>query len=273
MARRKLIPKWLRPPEPGPGGKMSLADHLRELRYRVIVSAVTVVVASIVMAIWYQQLYEVLMFPYTRALEMLKESDPHLTPMTVITGVAAPFTLAMRVCVMAGLTVSSPVWLYQLWAYIVPALLAKEKKVTLMFLGAAVPLFLFGVGLGYYILPRTIEAMWSFTPSSVPISNLLDVSSFLNLLVQFMVVVGIGFLIPVLLVCLNIVGVLPAKALDKSRSYVIFGIFVFGALAAPSPDPFTMMFVALPLLAFYLIADIFAHLHDRAKLKKALVDA
>ena len=252
---------------------MSLADHLRELRYRVIVTAVAVVVASIVMAIWYQDLYLVLMLPYQRAVELLKASAPALNPMPVISGVATPFTLAMRVCVMAGLTVSSPVWLYQLWAYIVPALLAKERKVTLMFLGVAVPLFLFGVGLGYYVLPRAISAMWSFTPTTVPIANLLDVSAFLNMLVQFMVIVGIGFLVPVLLVCLNFVGVLRAKTLAKSRSYVIFGIFVFGALAAPSPDPFTMMFVSLPLLVFYLVADLIAHLHDRAKLKKALVNA
>ena len=273
MARRKLSFAWLKAPKRGTDGKMSLADHLRELRYRVIVSAIVIVVASIVMAIWYQQLYEVLMLPYQRALDLLNESNANLTPLTVISGVAAPFTLAMQVCVMAGLTVASPFWLYQLWAYIVPALHAREKKVTVMFLCSSIPLFLFGVGLGYFILPRTISAMWAFTPSSVPISNLLDVSAFLNLLVQFMLIVGIGFLIPVLLVCLNLAGVLSAKALDKSRSYVVFGIFVFGALAAPSPDPFTMMFVALPLLAFYSVADLIAHLHDRGKHKKELVEA
>ncbi len=247
---------------------MTLTDHLRELRFRLIVAVVAIIVGSLVMAIWYNQLYQVLLFPYQRAVEILAVSSPSVQPMTVISGVTAPFTLALKVCVAAGLAVSSPVWVYQIWAYIVPALLSKEKKYTLAFLGAAVPLFLVGMAVGYYVLPQGIAVLLGFTPSAVPIANLLDVNQFLSLMVQLMVVFGLGFLIPVVVVGANLIGVLSAKRLKKVRLYVVFAIFIFGAVATPSTDPFSMLALSVPMVVLYLVAEGIARAHDKKKLKE-----
>lgn len=252
---------------------MSLADHLRELRYRFIVSAIAITIASSLSAIWYNQLYLVLMRPYLLAVEMLKASNPNLTASTVISGVGTPLILALQVCVVAGLIASSPVWLYQLWAFIVPALLAQEKRYAMGFLAAAIPLFLLGVVVGYYILPQGISVMLSFTPSSIPITNLLEVNDFLKLTLQLMVIFGLGFLMPVVVVGVNLIGLVSAKQLAKARTYVIFGTFVFGAAATPSTDPFSMLALALPMTLLYLGAELICRVNDRRKAKTAALEA
>ena len=265
MAFRRVSLAWLRPPKSSPGGVMSLADHLRELRYRLIVSVLAVLAAGTSAAIWYDQLYQVMLRPYLAAVELLVASNPNLTPTTVITGVTSPLALALKVCAVAGLVLASPIWLYQLWAFIVPALLAKEKKLALAFLGAAIPLFGLGVAVGYYILPQGIAVLLAFTPSSVPITNLIDVAQFLDLTLRLMVVFGLGFLLPVVVVGLNLMGVVSAKQLARARLYVLFGTFVFGAAATPSSDPVSMLALALPMALLYLGAEAIAHVHDRRK--------
>ncbi|MDR1768659.1 MAG: twin-arginine translocase subunit TatC [Propionibacteriaceae bacterium] len=242
---------------------MSLADHLRELRYRLIIVVAAVVVAACLAAIWYQPLYQLLMMPYLRAVDMLAESNPQVKASTVISGVTAPFTLALKVCAVTGLAASSPVWIFQLWRFIAPGLLGKERKYALVFLGTAIPLFLAGVLVGYYILPQGIAVLLAFTPSSVPVTNLLEVNGFLSLTLQLMVVFGLGFLMPVVVVGLNFLGVVSANRLAKVRTYVIFGIFVFGAAATPSTDPFSMLALSLPMVVLYEAAEIVARVHDR----------
>lgn len=248
---------------------MSLADHLRELRYRLIVVTVAVVLASSVAAIWYDTLYQVMLRPFLQAVEMLKVSNPNLQPTTVISGVAEPLLLAMKVCVVAGIVLASPVWLYQIWAFIVPALLAKEKRYALGFLSAAIPLFLFGVVIAYWIMPQGVTALLAFTPDSVAVENLIDVQGFLTLALKTMLVFGLGFLIPVLVVGLNMVGVLKASQLAKARAYVIFGLFVFAAAVTPSTDPFSMLALAIPMTLLYEVAEIVAKVHDRRQAKSA----
>lgn len=253
---------------------MSLADHLRELRYRLIVAVLAIGVASGLSAIFYDQLYLVLMRPYLMAMEMLKASNPNLTTSAVISGVGTPLMLAMQICLVAGLVLASPVWLYQLWAYIVPALMTKEKRYALAFIGAALPLFLLGVAVGYLILPQGIAVLLSFTPSSVPVTNLLDVNDFLKLTLQLMVVFGLGFLMPVVVVGANLIGAVSHAQLAKARSYVIFGTFIFGAAATPSTDPFSMLALAVPMAVLYLIAELICWFHDRRKARaEALAEA
>lgn len=248
---------------------MTLADHLRELRYRLIVSSLAIVLASVAAGVWYQQLYLVLMRPYLVAVEMLKASNPQLTPTTVISGVTAPFMLILQIAMVAGLVLSSPVWIYQLWAYISPALMKRERRYALGFLAAAIPLFLAGVVVGYVILPQGISVLLAFTPSTVPALNLLDVTDFLKLTLQLMVVFGLGFLMPVFIVAANMMGVVSAAQLAKARTYVIFGTFVFGAAATPSTDPFSMLALAIPMMILYLIAEVICRVHDRRALRDA----
>ena len=140
---------------------------------------------------------------------------------------------------------TAPIWLYQLWAFIVPGLLAKEKKWALIFIGIASPLFFLGVATAYFVLPKAIAVLLGFTQEGV--ANLQDINAFLSFMLRLMVVFGIAFLIPLLVLMLNIVGVVKASQLSKYRTLVIFGTFVFGAVATPSTDPFSMLALALPM--------------------------
>ena len=142
--------------------------------------------------------------------------------------------------------------MYQLWAFIVPGLLAKEKKWALVFIGVATPVFIGGVVVGYVVLPKAITVLLSFTQSGV--TNLQDINAYLSFLMRLMLVFGIAFLIPlVVLAAVFIVGVVKAKTLSKYRTLVIFGTFVFSA-SAPSDDPFSMLALAAPMTLLFLAA-------------------
>ncbi|QLQ17255.1 MAG: twin-arginine translocase subunit TatC [Micropruina sp.] len=252
---------------------MSLADHLRELRYRVVFSLVVIVLGMVAVAFFYNDVYTFLLRPWLQAVEILKVTNPNINTQAVLTGVTTPLILAMKICAVGGLVLTSPIWLYQVWAFIVPALLAKEKKWALMFLAAAIPLFLAGVAVGYVVLPQGISVMMAFTPQSVPVTNLLDINAFLELMLQLMVVFGLGFLMPVVVVMANLVGVLKARQLAKARTYVIFGTFVFGAAATPSTDPFSMLALAVPMSLLFVAAEVICHLHDKRKAKRLALEA
>ncbi len=129
----------------------------------------------------------------------------------------------------------------------VPGLLAKEKKWALIFIGLAAPLFAGGVLVAYVVLPKAISVLLNFTQSGV--TNLQDINLYLSFLLRLMVVFGIAFLLPLLVVMLNFLGVVKAAQLRRYRTYVIFGTFVFGAVATPSTDPFSMLALALPMTA------------------------
>ncbi len=247
---------------------MSLGDHLRELRYRVIFSLVWIVLGMIVIAVFYNQVYGFLTQPWLQARDMLSETNPELSTQMVLSGVTTPLILAMKICGVGGLILASPIWLYQIWAYIVPALLAKEKRWALTFLAAALPLFLAGVAVGYLVLPQGISVMMSFTPESVPITNLIEIDKFLELMLQLMVVFGLGFLMPVVVVGANMVGVVKASQLAKARTYVIFGTFVFGAAATPSTDPFSMCALAIPMSLLFIVAELICRVNDKRKARR-----
>lgn len=261
--KRRLA--WLRPPEGGPGGTMSLTDHLRELRYRVTVATLAVVVGSVICIFYYRELIGVIMAPYYAAVDSLKDSRPDAQTMIVNDGVVSPFTLAVIACIAGGIVLSSPVWLYQLWAFVAPGLVAKEKKYALGFLGAALPLFLGGAALGYFVWPKGIAVLLSFTPQDMDIVNLLDMSSFLSMELKVILVFGLSFLLPVVLVGLNLAGVVRGYQLKRARRFVLFGSVVFAAIATPSTDPFSMLALAVPLSVMFFIAELICRAWDRKR--------
>jgi sec-independent protein translocase protein TatC len=266
----RLSLAWLKPPKAGPDGSMSLFEHIAELRYRLIVIALTIIVGTVVAWFFRDVLTNVIFYPYEAAAEALKAKNPNAQIQLVNNGVASPFTLALKVSALAGTMLTTPIWLYQLWAFVVPGLLAKEKKWTLIFLGSATPLFLAGVAVGYYVMPKGLVVLLGFTEDGI--TNLQDVNQFLSFLMRFMLVFGVAFLIPEVVLVLNIVGVLKAKYLSKYRSLIIFGTFVFGAVATPSTDPFSMLALALPMTALFIVAEVIAHALDRRKLRRGTLD-
>ena len=205
------------------------------------------------------------MAPYYTAVDSLKDSRPDAQTMIVNNGVVSPFTLAVIACIAGGIVLSSPVWLYQLWAFVAPGLVAKEKKYALGFLGAALPLFLGGAALGYFVWPKGIAVLLSFTPQDMDIVNLLDMSSFLSMELKVILVFGLSFLLPVVLVGLNLAGVVRGYQLKRARRFVLFGSVVFAAIATPSTDPFSMLALAVPLSVMFFIAELICRAWDRKR--------
>jgi sec-independent protein translocase protein TatC len=262
----RLNLSWLKPPPTPPDGSMTLFEHLRELRYRLVIAVGAILIGMIFSALFYPQLFDILRHPYDVAIANLKEKNPDQVTDLVNMGLTSPFTLALKVCMVSGLVLTAPIWLYQLWAFIVPGLLSKEKKWAMIFIGTATPLFIAGVVVGYLIMPKGITVLLSFTQDGV--ANLQNINDFLSFMLRLMIVFGIAFLIPLIVLMLNIVGVVKASQLAKARIYVIFGTFVFGAVATPSTDPFSMLALAVPMGALFLVAEAIAHVLDRRKARR-----
>jgi sec-independent protein translocase protein TatC len=258
--------KWLKPPPVPPDGTMTLYEHLRELRYRLVVSILAIMVGMVVAWFFRYDLLDILQRPYFQAIEALKAKHPDLNTSLVNINLTSPLALSLKVSALAGAIATAPFWLYQLWAFVVPGLLAKEKKWALIFIAAATPMFVGGVVVAYVVLPKAISVLLSFTQSGV--TNLQDINAYLSFLLRLMVVFGLGFLIPLVVLMLNIVGVITAKQMAKYRTLVIFGTFVFGAVATPSTDPFSMLAVAAPMAVLFLAAEVIARILDRRKARR-----
>lgn len=248
---------------------MSLADHLRELRWRLIASAIAIVVGMIASAFFSDALLAIVFHPLRVAEEALKATNPELNIRFTLADVLNPFMLRLKVAGVAGLILTSPFWLYQAWSYIAPALVAKEKKYTLMFLGSAVPLFLFGVVVAYLVWPQAIIMLLQFTPTgTIEVDNLLAIDNALSFMLQLMLVFGIGFLVPVFVVAANLIGLVTGAQLKKARTVVIFATFIFGAAATPGGDPFSMIALAIPMSLLFLLAEWICHGNDKRRAKR-----
>lgn len=268
LAGARRVIEIMKPPAPTDDGVMSLYDHLRELRYRVVASVLGILVTSLIAAIFYRPLIDVVMWPWYQGRAALLEAYPDAETTVVNVGIAAPFMLVLKVSLVAGLLLACPIWLWQLWRFIVPALLDKEKKYARWFLVTSIPLFLLGCSTGYLVLPKGIEVMLGFTPEGKGITNMLEINQFLQLELLLVLLFGVSFLLPVVLVMLNIAGVLKGEQLAKSRTYAIFGTFVFGAFATPSTDPFSMLALAVPMALMYLVAEVICKRNDKRKAKR-----
>lgn len=238
---------------------MALSDHLRELRARILrVSVVGLVTLGL--ALWqFDFLYDLVYGPYQQAASALAEGSTFATT----SGAGGGLMLYLKLCGFAALVVTAPYWLYQVWAFILPGLHAHERKWTRVFVLVAGPLFLIGVVLGYVTLPKGLEVLIGLNPDGV--TNLVDFNEYLQFFTRTLLVFGLAFEIPVFVVMLNRAGVVSGKALAAHRPWIIVGIFVFAAVATPSADPFTMTFMAVPMVLLYLVSEVIARSHDRRK--------
>ena len=241
---------------------MTLTEHLRELRRRMFICICAIVVGFVVGWFLYDWLFDLLLDPFESAVTRLAR-EQGLEAEAVMTGVTNPFVVQAKVALVAGIVLASPVWLYQIWAFIVPGLHPNERKWTLAFSAVAGPFFIAGVVLGYYVMPKGIEVLLSFTPGEI--TNLVDAMAYLSFVLRVLIVFGISFEIPLFVIMLNLAGVVRAKQLARWRSLIIFSTFVFAAVATPSTDPITMLLLALPMALLFLIAEGIAHIVDRRR--------
>jgi sec-independent protein translocase protein TatC len=257
-----------------PEGRMPLAEHLRELRNRLLKSVLAIGVVTTVAAFYYKPLINFLIHPILdsvgcqSAADTMQDGSP-CADMTV-QGLLAPFSIALKVSLMAGAILAAPIWLYQLWAFLAPGLHRHEKKYALSFVGAGAPLFLAGAWLAYKLLPQTAKILLDFTPEHA--RNLLPVDDYLDLVTRMVIVFGLAFELPVLLVALNFTGVLSARRMAGWWRIMVLGITVFAAVATPTGDPLTMMTLAAPIVVLYFGAVGIATMNDMRKRRRLAGD-
>jgi len=246
---------------------MPLVDHLRELRYRFLVAMAAILVTTAIAMAFEAQLLQVVLWPIQQAVEIFKASRPDDNVEMITQGITAGFSLFFRVSFVAGLIAACPVWLYQLWRFIVPALEKRHRRVARTFVATAVPLFLLGVVTGYLICPRGFAVLIGFNPPSV--TNLNDVGTYMNFELRLLLIFGLAFQLPVLLVSLNRMGIVSGAALGKFRSPAVVLCGLVSAIATPTTDALTMLFLMVPMVGGYLVAEFLCRRHDK---KRALRD-
>jgi sec-independent protein translocase protein TatC len=244
----------------GADGRMALTDHLRELRARLMRSVLVLAVALAVALFFYDQIFQLIYHPYEIAREQLKDKV-RTTP--TIGGAGGGLLLQLKMCGVAAVIATSPYWLLQIWGFILPGLHSHERKWTRLFAAVAGPLFIIGVAVGYYVLPKGLEVLIGFVPAQL--QSLVDFGDYFSFFSRMLLVFGVAFEIPLFVLMLNLAGVVSGKTLGKYRPWIVVGTFVFAAIATPSTDPFSMLFLALPMVVLFMISEVIARLVDRRR--------
>ncbi len=246
-----------------PEGRMPLLDHIRELRNRLIKAVLALLAGmgiGLIPAV-FNRTWSFIEHPFCAA-EIRGQTGCHRIGDTlVVNGIFDPFTLRIQIAFFLGLILSSPVWLYQLWAFIAPGLYAREKRWTYAFVGAAVPLFVVGAGLAYLAMGRGLRFLLGLTPNGI--LNLPNISTYLGYAMAMLLVFGLAFELPLALVLLNLARVLTHERFRKWRRLMIFGVFLFAGVATPSPDPVTMLLLAVPCVVLLEVAEVLVWANDR----------
>ncbi|MGH8980261.1 MAG: twin-arginine translocase subunit TatC [Acidimicrobiales bacterium] len=233
-----------RPPRPGPDA-MTISEHLGELRRRLIVMVVAFVIAACVAAVFYDWMLTFLMRPYCQ-IHTAHSCNFYTT------GALTQLGLRIKMAAFGGLALASPVVLWELWRFITPGLRPTEKRYAVPFVASSIALFGIGCAIVYLVLPHTLG--WLFDLGGHHIHELLNPNSYLTLILLLMLLFGLTFEFPVVLVALELARVVTPAALLRHWRWAIIGITVAAAVFTPSSDPFSMCALAAPLIVFYFAA-------------------
>lgn len=244
-----------------PDAKMSLSGHLKELRNRLFWSALFIIAGSI--AGWF--LFDFVFNELQRPILELANSAGSNATINFPTVVSA-FDVRLQVSIFLGVMMTAPVWLYNVWAFITPGLKQRERRYTIGFLLAAVPLFLTGTYLAWTSLPGFVRVLVGFTPEGS--ANVINASEYILFTIRILLVFGLAFVLPVVLVLLNFAGVITASNILRSWRMAVFVSAVVGAIATPVAEPMAMFLLMIPLLVLYFLAAAVAKLHDNRIAKK-----
>jgi sec-independent protein translocase protein TatC len=236
------------------GGRMTLAGHLIEIRKRLFRAAFGLMVGIVVGYFLADPILELLRTPIVALAESRNASLNY-------DSISGAFELKMRIALFAGVVLSSPVWLYQVFAFLVPALTKKERRYTFGFFFSAVPLFAAGCVVGFALFPHIVELMAGFASSDD--STILVASYYFDFVMKLVLAVGVAFVLPVFVVLLNFMGILPGTSIVKGWRVVILAIVLFCAIATPAADVMSMFLLAVPMTALFAVAAVIALLHDR----------
>ena len=259
----KVIPRWRRKSTEQREGSMSLMDHLKELRHRLIMCIWALAAGSIAGFFLYDTAMRFIKSPYCDFLRDHPDKSPFAQEgcSLIFLGAIDGFLITVKVIVFLALLVALPVILYQLWAFIVPGLTARERKWAIPFVALSVLLFLLGALAAYLTLPKALDFLLGVGGDFV--NPLLTVDKYVGFVIFTILAFGIGFEFPILLISLSAAGVLTNETMRKYRRQVILGLAIFAAVITPSPDPISMLALLIPLYLFYEGAIIVSRLLKR----------
>ena len=247
-----------------PEGRMPLLEHLRELRNRVVKMAVALATGMAAGFVLFGPAWHVIERPLCSAAIRGHSGCRTLgVDQLVLNGPLDAFYLRVKVALIAGVILSSPIWLYQIWAFAAPGLHAREKRWSCLFLGAAIPLFGIGITACYLSLGRSLHYLLGLTPGGV--QNLIQVDQYLSFVMAMMLAFGLAFEVPLLIVMLNLAGVLTHERFARGRRVLIFGVFLLAGAANPSPDPVTMLILGGICAVLVEAAELIVWRHDRRR--------
>lgn len=251
----RLIPERFRRKRRDPEGTMTLVEHLEELRHRLVVSTVAVAVGSVIGWFLYDPVLELLLDPYCDYLRSVPpETRPTEGCQLFFMGAVDPVLIKLKLVVFLGLFIALPVVLWQLWAFVVPGLTKRERRLAIPFVSSSVVLFALGALLAYVTLPRALNFLLGF--AGTEFTALLTGDKFLSFVMMVALAFGLSFEFPIVLVFLELAGIITTRQLRDARRWAILGITVFAAFITPSADPYTMLAMMLPMMAFYEAAII-----------------
>jgi sec-independent protein translocase protein TatC len=259
------VARNLRRRRSNPEGRMSVMDHLRELRRRIIWILLIVAFGAIFGWIFYSHILDFLRHPYCEVPAKYRFTQNGQCVL-VYHGVLDGFTTRLKVSAIAGAVLTAPLWLYQIWAFVTPGLRKNERKYTIIFVIVSTVLFVAGMSLAYLVLAKGLKIV--IEQGGYGTAAQLTVSDYISFVTLMLVIFGAAFEVPLLVVMANMAGALSARVLKKSQRIAIFLIFLFAAVATPSTDPFTMCAMAVPMVLLFEGAVLFAVLHDRRKARR-----
>lgn len=241
---------------------MSLAAHLLELRKRLMIAAIALVVGMVIAFLITDPVIHWITGPIREISERRGDEFSALN----FGAVTSAFDMRMRIAFSIGIFLSAPVWLWQIWAFIMPGLTRKEIRYTVAFTAAAVPLFFAGCYVGVWIVPHVIELMWSFTPEGGV--NFYDAPTYYDFVFKLMIVIGVSFVLPVFLVALNVAGIISGRGILKGWRVAILVATIFAGLATPAADVVSMLMLAGILIVLFFAAAGVSLLFDRRRAKR-----
>jgi len=252
-----------RPTLKGPEDRMTLRDHLAELRVRIVRSMLAITLGVIIVMTFYDPILRFITRPYKNLCDSKPEGfcSGQLNGLGPLDG----FTTRISISLYGGIVIAFPVIIWQVWRFVVPALHAKEKKYAIPFLTSVITLFIFGGAVAYWTLTYALEFLISWSGDDV--NQVFQISKYISFVGLMVAAYGVGFEFPVLLVFLQIVGVLKPSQLRKQWRYAVLVIFVIAAVITPSGDPISMLALAVPMSIFYLLSIVIGMLLVRRKRK------
>ena len=242
-----------------PEGRMALREHLYELRRRLVRSALAIFAGAV--AGWF--LYDWVFAALVRPIRVIQLERGAAAASLNFVDPAGPFNLKVQLAILTGVVLASPVWLYQFWAFITPGLTRRERRYSFGFVGAALPLFLGGAALAWWVLPKAMEFFNAFVPEGG--SQLIGANTYFAFVTRIVLAFGIAFVLPVVLVALNLVGLLSGRTLVRQWRITVFACFLFAAVATPTPEVTSMCILAGAMCLLFGLAIGICLLVDRRR--------